>query len=69
MSNSLRLPTMRQLEKMDAKDAGMILDIQERELEKIYNTLPHGNAYAKNRRNVRQQLYRVRARRIEFFGK
>ena len=67
MSN-LRLPTMRQLEKMGPLDAGAVLDYQEQELNKVLvNLSPSSAHYSNDRRRVRAALRRVQKRREEFF--
>ena len=64
--SSLRLPTMRQLEKM-GRDAGTVLDFIESELEKAISGLPkQDHNYARYRRNLKASLRRVQKRRDEF---
>lgn len=61
MSN-LRLPTMRQLERMGV-DAGKALDAIEYELEKEIKTVKPSY-----RKNIKAAIHRVQKRRAEFFG-
>ena len=64
MINRLRLPTMRQLEKMGSGDAGAVLDYQESEYKIILGQLTDPN----DRRRIRKAIRRVQKRRDEFFG-
>lgn len=65
--NNLRLPTLKQLDKMGAGDAGKVLDYIQLELEKAIGMLD-GPGNARYRKNLRAALQRVKNRRHELFG-
>ena len=67
MSNNMRLPTLRQLERMGARDADATLDWLESQWERVLFELPKDGSHSATRRRVRAALYRVRNRRKEFF--
>ena len=65
--NTLRLPTMNQLERMGGNDADALLSYIQSELSTVIGKLP-GTIHSRDRRLLQASIRRVKKRRLEFFG-